>query len=660
MTNNLYSDNTDILFNKIFIRADTVNDIGLDVVGKISISGDIYPTVDNTYILGSSSMAWKDVYIGPGSLYVNNKKIISDESDTINISTDINQNLKFKTSGTGTLQFESSGTADITLTTPSGNIELKSTVEVLATKKIISSDGNDIKFGNGIVLDSGKNITLSGGGDIIGTSVGGWEKNGDTIYFNDKVGFGISNPLDSIHSSGAIIIGNSNVNTPGSIRWTGADFQGKKNADWVSLTSLLPSSASNNNITTINGLHADGDIEITGTLTKDGVNGGVDLLAQIATNKTDIATNVTNIALKANKASPTFTGTVTGSNFTLTGTLNKSTVLGGADLLAQIATNKADIATEKSRVDGVSSLTNEDLITFNNIVSAYESVDTGVTSALFTLQSDHIIDITNLQDTKQDKGIFTQDLIPSLDNEYSIGSPEFWIRDMYISENSLWIGDTHKIGISDGKIKFRKRKTNEVPAAVTDVGGNAAAALLDAGVVSLSDMKLKDWKKYMRTLTGQTNAKTADIFRNDSEDYEEDNNMDDYQDLVPELLDYDTGNEFTDDIGVWRYLKNWSTNLQPAIRLSPLGVDGAKGAKGTQGSNGSTGATGGPWATYYSAHIDAHAYGAPAAEMKNTNSAYHHPCFRMTSNGAGFTWVLSLSKSSFCFMDTTSDSKCFF
>ena len=78
MTDNLYSDNTDILFNKVYIRADTVNDIGLDIVGQVSISGDIFPTADNTYSLGSSSMAWKDVYIGPGSLYINNKKIISD------------------------------------------------------------------------------------------------------------------------------------------------------------------------------------------------------------------------------------------------------------------------------------------------------------------------------------------------------------------------------------------------------------------------------------------------------------------------------------------------------------------------------------------------------------------------------------------------------
>ena len=196
MTDNLYSNNKSILFPNIYIRADTVNDIGLDIVGKASISGNIVSTSDKTYSLGSSSIAWKDVYIGPGSLYINNKKIISDESDTINISTDINQNLKIKTTGTGSLQLESTGTDDLTFTTTSGNIELKGTVEVQATKKFTSSDGNGIKFGNGIVLDTGENITLSGGGKIIGAGGGGndeWLLNGHTLHCNKNVGlFGLT------------------------------------------------------------------------------------------------------------------------------------------------------------------------------------------------------------------------------------------------------------------------------------------------------------------------------------------------------------------------------------------------------------------------------------------------------------------------------------
>ena len=116
MINNLH-DNDSIKFTKLYIRADTVNNIGLDIYGKTSVAGDIIPTSNETYSLGSSDMALKDVYIGPNSLYVNNKKIVSDDSDTITISTDINKDLKIKTSGSGNPQLESSGTSDITFTT---------------------------------------------------------------------------------------------------------------------------------------------------------------------------------------------------------------------------------------------------------------------------------------------------------------------------------------------------------------------------------------------------------------------------------------------------------------------------------------------------------------------------------------------------------------
>ena len=43
-----------------------------------TLAGHIIPATDNTYDLGSSSKMWKDVYIGPGSLYVNGQKVIED------------------------------------------------------------------------------------------------------------------------------------------------------------------------------------------------------------------------------------------------------------------------------------------------------------------------------------------------------------------------------------------------------------------------------------------------------------------------------------------------------------------------------------------------------------------------------------------------------
>ena len=40
-------------------------------------------------------------------------------------------------------------------------------------------------------------------------------------------------------------------------------------------------------------------------------------------------------------------------------------------------------------------------------------------------------------------------LIPSLNNTFDIGKPDKKIRDIYLSENSLWIGDTHKMVVSE-------------------------------------------------------------------------------------------------------------------------------------------------------------------------------------------------------------------
>ncbi|SUZ98463.1 uncharacterized protein METZ01_LOCUS51317, partial [marine metagenome] len=126
---------------------------------------------------------------------------------------------------------------------------------------------------------------------------------------------------------------------------------------------------------------------------------------------------------------------------------------------------------------------------------------------------------------------FTGHILPTANDTYDIGSAEYKIRDMYVSDNSLWVGDEHKISISGGKMKFRKRKTASVPAAIFDaakaVNGNiteaevATAALAHAEVGSLAAMKLNHWRAYMRTLANQSGATIQDIFRDNVADYAE-------------------------------------------------------------------------------------------------------------------------------------------
>ena len=78
------------------------------IAGDLGMTGHIIPSANITYDLGSSTMMWRDIYVGPGSLYVNGKKVIEDNSGTIQVSTDADQNLKVATSGTGVLQLSSS------------------------------------------------------------------------------------------------------------------------------------------------------------------------------------------------------------------------------------------------------------------------------------------------------------------------------------------------------------------------------------------------------------------------------------------------------------------------------------------------------------------------------------------------------------------------
>ena len=110
-------------------------------LGGGTLAGHIIPSTDNTFDLGSTTKMWRDVYIGPGSLYVNGQKVIEDNSGTIQISADNNQNISIVSQGSG----------DIELTS-GGDIQLKTDVILTASKTITSSGG--VKFGSNINVNS--------------------------------------------------------------------------------------------------------------------------------------------------------------------------------------------------------------------------------------------------------------------------------------------------------------------------------------------------------------------------------------------------------------------------------------------------------------------------------------------------------------------------
>ena len=125
-------------------------------------------------------------------------------------------------------------------------------------------------------------------------------------------------------------------------------------------------------------------------------------------------------------------------------------------------------------------------------------------------------------------------MIPSVDNQYDIGSAENKIRDMYVSDNSLWIGDKAKISFdnTEDKLTFRKRKASDtfIPAKIIQLANASNQGLNDTISITnhilgksytpgnLGAMKLHHWLRYAKDF--QSNIKLSEIFTNTESDFD--------------------------------------------------------------------------------------------------------------------------------------------
>ena len=109
-----------------------------------NLSGNLIPSANNTYSLGSLTSVWKDVYVGPGSLYVNGQKVLEDNAGTIQVSADTNQNLSLLTSGSGDLEFNASGTGTINI---QSNVTIDTGVHFTATGGLQMASNIDLNSG---------------------------------------------------------------------------------------------------------------------------------------------------------------------------------------------------------------------------------------------------------------------------------------------------------------------------------------------------------------------------------------------------------------------------------------------------------------------------------------------------------------------------------
>ena len=131
---------------------------------------------------------------------------------------------------------------------------------------------------------------------------------------------------------------------------------------------------------------------------------------------------------------------------------------------------------------------------------------------------------------------------PTANAAYDLGNASYKIRHLFLSDNSLWVGDDHKVDVGGGKMKFKKRNKNAVPASIVaalvngeaiDAAAHITAAKTHSTKSTLDAITLNDWLAYAKTLGGDVGGTPSadisiqDIYGNSNDaDYESIQNAD--------------------------------------------------------------------------------------------------------------------------------------
>ncbi len=173
--------------------------------GNIGVSGSVVPLADNTYSLGAPGLTFKDLYLGPHSLYVNGQQVLStDSSNDVVVSSDVNENLVVQTAGTANIELNPSGT---------GQVLIKNNVNITGGKSITTSDLSALPIPNGVAAG---NLTIAGHSITASDTNGGIfltpNGSGGTYVTLGNFGIGTTSPTNKLEVNGGEYIGgNSHI-----------------------------------------------------------------------------------------------------------------------------------------------------------------------------------------------------------------------------------------------------------------------------------------------------------------------------------------------------------------------------------------------------------------------------------------------------------------
>ena len=116
-------------------------------------------------------------------------------------------------------------------------------------------------------------------------------------------------------------------------------------------------------------------------------------------------------------------------------------------------------------------------------------------------------------------------ILPLIHEQFDIGSANKKIRHLFLSDNSIWLGDQNKIDTSTGIMKMKRRKDESLPKSITDLGGDESGAISHANSTfgyspaktALKQITLQDLISYLTSLDN-TKTEITDLYPSEMTD----------------------------------------------------------------------------------------------------------------------------------------------